>query len=44
MSLVIDQLCKCTVFVKATVRALGKQLTKQEIILANGTAACRCVL
>jgi len=26
------------------VKATGKQLNKQEIILADGTAACRCVL
>lgn len=26
------------------VKATGKQLNKQEILLADGTAACRCVL
>ena len=26
------------------VKATGKQLTKQEVVLADGTAACRCVL
>jgi len=26
------------------VKATGKQLTKQDVILADGTAACRCVL